>query len=72
MKSIEIRDEFITLGQFLKLSDCISTGGQAKLFLQTATIRVNNQADRRRGRKLYPGDKVEIEGYGSFEVRKLT
>ena len=30
MKEIGISTEYITLGQFLKLADCIDTGGQAK------------------------------------------
>lgn len=70
MKMIEIRDDYITLGQFLKLSDCISTGGQAKAFLQEYVIKVNDEIENRRGKKLYPQDRIEIEGFGSFEVRK--
>lgn len=72
MKMIEIRDDYITLGQFLKLSDCISTGGQAKFFLQEHVIKVNDELENRRGKKLYPHDRIEIEGFGSFEVRKTT
>lgn len=72
MKTIEINDEFITLGQFLKLSDCISTGGQAKFFLQEQQIFVNKEVENRRGKKLYSEDIVEIEGFGQFKVRKKT
>lgn len=68
MKQIEISTEYITLGAFLKLSDCISTGGQAKFFLQENQVLINNEPDARRGRKLYPGDKVEVEGFGAFSV----
>lgn len=68
MKQIEISTEFITLGAFLKLSDCISTGGQAKFFLQENQVLINDEPDARRGRKLYPGDKVEVEGFGVFAV----
>jgi ribosome-associated protein len=70
MKTIEIKDDYITLGQFLKLSDCISTGGQAKFFLQESQIFVNKEPENRRGKKLYPLDQVEIEGFGQFEVRQ--
>ena len=56
MKKIEIKDEYITLGQFLKLSDCISTGGEAKFFLQEHDILVNKEPEKRRGKKLYPQD----------------
>jgi ribosome-associated protein len=68
MKKIQIRTEFITLGQFLKLADCIDTGGQAKFFLQEKTVRVNNEPENRRGRKLIPGDTVFVEGCGEFQV----
>ena len=70
MKEIAIQTEYITLGQFLKLSDCISTGGQAKFFLQENEVLINGEADNRRGRKLYAGDKVEVEGCGAFTVGK--
>jgi ribosome-associated protein len=68
MQAIGISTEYITLGQFLKLSDCISTGGQAKPFLQETKIMINGEPDNRRGRKLYAGDRVEVEGCGTFQV----
>lgn len=68
MKSIAIKDEYITLGQFLKLADCISTGGQAKFFLQETDIRVNGEAENRRGRKLVPGDRIVVAGCGEFQI----
>lgn len=68
MKAIQITTEYITLGQFLKLADCISTGGQAKIFLQETSIQVNGEPEQRRGKKLYHGDKVEVSGHGSFLV----
>jgi len=70
MKAIGITTEYITLGQFLKLADCISTGGQAKPFLQETEVIINGEPDNRRGRKLYEGDRVEVEGCGSFQVVK--
>ncbi len=68
MQAIGISTEYITLGQFLKLADCISTGGQAKPFLQETKIVINGEPDNRRGRKLYAGDRVEVEGCGAFQV----
>ncbi len=55
MKKIPIKTEYITLGQFLKLADIISTGGEAKFYLLNNVIYVDNIVDNRRGRKLYPG-----------------
>ncbi|MBQ0036316.1 MAG: S4 domain-containing protein YaaA [Firmicutes bacterium] len=60
-KKVEIRDEYITLGQFLKIVDLISSGGEAKSFLSTKNVIINNNLDNRRGRKLYKGDQIEID-----------
>ncbi|WP_223069969.1 S4 domain-containing protein YaaA [Paenibacillus caui] len=68
MKPIKIHSEYIKLDQFLKLSDCVPTGGMAKALLQEDIVKVNGEPENRRGRKLYPGDKVEVEGHGTFEV----
>lgn len=68
MKEIGISTEYIALGPFLKLSDCISTGGQAKFFLQETQVLINGEPDQRRGRKLYPGDKIEVNGCGTFLI----
>lgn len=67
-EDIKIRDEYITLGQLLKLADCIQSGGEAKHFLATKKIRVNGEEENRRGKKLIPGDQVEIEGCGRFTI----
>ena len=54
--------EFITLQSLLKITDIISTGGMAKVYLMENKVLVNGELEDRRGRKLYPGDKVEVEG----------
>ena len=59
---IKINSEFITLGQFLKFADVISTGGEAKIFLSQNDVFINDELDVRRGRKRRPGDKVAILG----------
>lgn len=68
VNQIKITDEFVTLGQFLKLADIISSGGQAKWFLQEYEVYVNDELENRRGRKLYVGDEVAIPGEGDFEI----
>ena len=62
IKEIKIESEYITLGQFLKVADIISSGGEAKAFLACNRILINNEEDNRRGRKLYKDDIVEIDG----------
>ena len=60
MKKVFINDEFITLSQFLKMEDFISSGGQAKFFLQEEQVFLNGQLENRRGKKLYNDDVVKI------------
>lgn len=67
---IEINTEFITLGQFIKLTNVLESGGMVKAFLQDVGANVNGEIEHRRGRKLYQNDVVEIEGAGSFIVIK--
>lgn len=50
--------EFIRLDQFLKWVGLVGTGGQAKLLIQSGEVQVNGTLETRRGRKLYPGDRV--------------
>lgn len=59
---IKIETEYITLGQFLKLTDIISNGGEAKFAVKELDITVNEEKEDRRGRKLYRGDHIMIEG----------
>ncbi|PWA12068.1 S4 domain-containing protein YaaA [Pueribacillus theae] len=69
MKSeINIQNEFITLGQLLKLAGIIDSGGTAKWFLQENKVLVNGEEESRRGRKLYVGDHISIDGYGEYIV----
>lgn len=60
--------KFITLGQLLKVENIIDSGGHAKWFLSENVVYVNGELENRRGRKLYDGDKVSIEGIGDFTL----
>ncbi len=66
---VKITTEYIELQQLLKLTDWISTGGEAKIAVKTLDIAVNGVREDRRGRKLYPGDKVRIESR-EYEVSR--
>ena len=52
----------IELARFLKLQGLVGTGGEAKLRIQGGEVRVNGFQETRRGRKLKPGDRVEVAG----------
>ncbi|HWP30971.1 MAG TPA: S4 domain-containing protein YaaA [Fimbriimonadales bacterium] len=60
---IPIEGEFIELGQLLKKLHFVSSGGQAKIFLEKNRVTVNGEREQRRGRKLRPGDVVRVEGF---------
>ncbi|CAJ1224562.1 S4 domain-containing protein YaaA [Lactiplantibacillus xiangfangensis] len=66
---VDIRTPYMTLGQLLKEVAIIGSGGQAKWFLKETTVLVNGEPDDRRGRKLYPGDTIEVADHGSFFIR---
>lgn len=72
MKSIQIqiKDDYITLGQLLKLADIVSSGGEVKVYLSEHTLEVNGEQETRRGRKLYPGDLILIDQQQQIKVVK--
>jgi ribosome-associated protein len=66
--NIKIHSEYITLGQFLKLSNIAPSGGMVKAILQEYKISVNGLEEKRRGKKLYPGDKISVKSIGEFRI----
>ena len=62
MKIITIKDEFIKLGQAMKLAGLVDSGVEAKEFIQNGEVSVNGEVDTRRGKKLYPGDIFSYNG----------
>ena len=57
---IKIRDEFIKLGQALKLAGVVEDGVEAKFVIQDGLVKVNGEVDERRGRKVYEGDVISF------------
>lgn len=68
MEVMQIDTEFVTLGQLLKMTNAISSGGMAKWFLKEHAVYVNGEEERRRGKKLYDGDVVNIPNAGRFKI----
>lgn len=60
---IKIETEFIRLDNLLKISGAAVTGGRAKLMIQSGLVKLNGEACTQRGKKLFKGDKVELEDY---------
>lgn len=62
METIRINTEFIKLDSLLKLAGLVETGGEAKILIQEGQVLVNGEVCTMRGKKLRPGDQVELEG----------
>ena len=69
-EKISINTEFITLGQLIKLANVLETGGMIKAYLQDVGVIVNGEKEHRRGRKIYPGDEIHIEEFGTIIVER--
>jgi ribosome-associated protein len=50
----------MTLGQAIKASGLVGTGGEAKVVIQAGEVSVNGEVETRRGRRLEEGDVVEV------------
>ena len=64
---MKIDSEFIKLDSFLKAVNAVCSGGEAKIIISEGMVSVNGEVELRRGRKLRPGDVVELGG-NSFLV----
>lgn len=62
MEKIKIKDDYIKLGQALKLAGLVSSGIDAKFVVQDGQVKVNGEVDTRRGKKLVSGDTFEFDG----------
>lgn len=60
-EEISISSEYIKLDQFLKWSGVVESGVVAKALIQNEEVKVNGEIETRRGRKLYPSDRVELK-----------
>ncbi len=61
MNEITIKDEFIKLGQALKLAGAVYSGVEAKEVILDGLVEVNGEVELRRGRKLFKGDTFTFE-----------
>lgn len=59
-RRVAIRSDSIALGGLLKLAGIAATGGEAKRVIQGGRVTVNGTVERRRGRQVRPGDRVEV------------
>jgi len=61
MQTIKLRDEFIKLGQVLKAAGLVGSGAEAKEVIADGLVKVNDEIELRRGRKLYENDIISFD-----------
>lgn len=71
MQKIYIRDEFIKLGQAMKLAGLVESGLDAKFAIQDGEVTLNGEVETQRGKKCVPGDVISFEG-NSFVIEGKT
>ena len=69
MNEIKIRDEYIKLGQAMKLAGMVGSGVEAKVMISEGQVLVNGVPEYQRGKKLHQGDVIS---FGGEEVKILT
>ena len=61
---VTVDDTGIRLGQLLKYAGVADSGADAKTLLAEGGVRVNGEPEDRRGRELFAGDVVDVDGPG--------
>lgn len=57
----EIRSAPVELYKILKFENIAMSGGEAKLMIDDGLVKVNGKVEKRRRRKIYPGDRILLE-----------
>ena len=60
IEKVKITTEFIKLDQCLKWLADVGSGSEAKEIIINEEVKVNGEIEVRRGRKIYPGYKIEV------------
>lgn len=62
MDQIRIKDEYIKLGQALKLAGLVNEGVDAKYAILEGEVKVNGEICTQRGKKLFSSDEFYYNG----------
>ena len=60
--TIQIKDDFIKLGQALKLAGLVDSGLDAKIVIQNGEVKLNGNVELQRGKKVFVGDVINYQG----------
>ncbi|MBP7319475.1 MAG: RNA-binding S4 domain-containing protein [Lachnospiraceae bacterium] len=61
MEIIQLREDYIKLGQALKAAGLVGSGVEAKIVISEGLVKVNGKVEMQRGKKLVHGDVVSFE-----------
>ena len=61
-QELAIHTEFIKLQDALKYANIVYSGGEAKQMILDGLVTVNGEVCTMRGKKIRPGDRVELGG----------
>lgn len=62
METVKINTEFIKLEQLLKWAGIVDSGADAKALIIEGNVKLNGTVEIQRGKKVRPGDIVELGG----------
>ena len=60
METFELSGDYIKLGQLLKATGMVSSGSDARFFIQNKKVSVNGEICTMRGKKVVKGDTVSF------------
>lgn len=69
MVTINLREDYIKLGQALKAAGLVDSGVEAKIVILDGLVKVNGNVETQRGKKLVDGDIVSFDGE-EIEIKK--
>jgi len=62
MHIIELQRQPVELYKILKFEGLASSGGEAKALIAEGLVRVNDELETRKGRKMLAGDVISLAG----------
>ncbi len=62
MKEVQINEEYIKLFQLLKYANLASSGGEAKFLIEEGLVKVNDEIEKQKGKKIHKNDIIEFYG----------
>jgi len=69
---VEIKTEFIRLDALLKFASVADSGGFAKQLILDEMVKLNSEVMLKRGKKIYSGDVVEVDGHVKLIVKSKS